>query len=390
MPMRLRPLACLSLLLAACASTDTTGPSGPVMFPPPPDPPRILFLRSVSSGLDVQPKETSWLQNVVVGEDLTDDKPMSKPCAVAFKDGIFYVTDTQVGCIYRLDFKNKKADQVDLQGRAQLMSPTGICISPDGLVYVADRARKQVVVLDAKFQWVKELGPWDPNSAPTDVAVWKNRLYVTDTGTTCTRVFDLTTDKQLMVLGNKDTEDEYTRGPSNLTVDDNGYVYVVDTVYSRVYVWDPDGKFVMHIGKPGDAPGHLARPKGVTVLDRKLWVLDSAFDNCQIFDLQGHALLFFGGQGEAPGSMSFPRKVWVGPGTELFQEELAKAPDFTAESIVVVTNTWGPKISFYALGKDKKFQYPAVELAEKPSKPAPDPEPATPDATGKPGAAKAP
>jgi DNA-binding beta-propeller fold protein YncE len=373
--MSLRTSAGLFLLLAACASTETTGPAGPVMFPPPPDPPRILFLRSVSSGLDVQPKESSWLQNVVVGEDLTDDKPMGKPCAIAYRDGVYYATDTEVGCIYRLDFANKKADQVELQGRAQLMSPTGICFSPDGLVYVADRARKQVVVLDAKFQWVAELGPWEPSTAPTDVAVWKDRPYVTDTGSWCTRVFDRTTNKQLMVLGNKDSEDEYTRGPSNLAVDDNGYVYVVDTVYSRVYVWDPDGKFVMHIGKPGDAPGHLARPKGVTVVDRKLWVLDAAFDNCQIFDLQGNALLFFGERGDAPGSMSMPRKVWVGPGVELFKDELAKSPDFTAENIIVVTNTWGPKISFYALGKDKKFEYPAVDLPARPSKPAPEPEP---------------
>ncbi|MFO1078068.1 MAG: 6-bladed beta-propeller [Planctomycetota bacterium] len=375
--MTLRPLAGLTLLLAACASTGGGGPAELVMFPPPPDPPRILFLRSVSSGEDIEPHESSWLAQVVVGEETSDQKPMPKPCAIAVRSGIFYVTDTQSGGIYALDFAKKTAGQVDLRGRARLLTPTGICFGPDGSVYIADRARKQVVVLDDKFQWVKELGPWDEKSGPTDVAVWKDRLYVTDAGSNCVRVLSLATGDQLMVLGNADNENEYMRGPSNLVVDENGYLFAVDTVYSRIYVWDADGKFVRHIGRPGDAPGYLARPKGVTLADRKLFVLDSAFDNCQILDLDGHPLMFFGGQGETPGSMSFPRKVWVGAdGLEAFRTELAAAPDFEAERLIVVSNTWGPKLSFYALGKSKRFQYPEQSLPERPTTPPPEPTPA--------------
>lgn len=384
--MTLRPLVGLTLFLAACASTDATGPKEAVMFPPPPDPPRILFLRSVSSGEDIQPRESSWLANVVVGEETADEKPMPKPCAIAVRNGIFYVTDTQSGCIYELDFAKKSAGQVDLRGRARLLSPTGICFAPDGSVYLADRARKQVVVLDAKFQWVRELGPWEEKSGPTDVAVWKDRVYVTDAGTSCVRVLSLATGEQIQVLGNSEREDEYMRGPSNLVVDDNGYLYVVDTVYSRIYVWDADFKFVRHIGRPGDAPGYLARPKGVTLDDHKLYVLDSAFDNCQILDLDGNPLMFFGGQGESPGSMSFPRKVWVGTdGLEAFRTELAAEPDFVADRLIVVTNTWGPKVAFYALGKSKRFQYPEAHHPDHPSPPS-----AAPTTSDKPADAAAP
>lgn len=374
-PMKSRLLAGLSLLLAACATQDSTPDAGPVMFPPPPDPPRILFLRGVSSGLDVQPKESSWLANAVVGEEVVDEKPMMKPCAIGFRDGIFYISDTQVGCIYKLDLAKKQAGQVELKGRAVLTNPTGMCFTEDGFVYIADRGRRQVVVLDKNFQWVKEIGPWDAKSAPTDVAVRKDRVYVTDVGSLTVRVLDRKTDQQVQTLGKLDSEDEFMRGPSNLDVDDNGYVYVVDTVFSRIYVWDADGNFVCHVGKAGDVPGHLARPKGITIYDRKIWILDSAFDNCQILDLEGHAMLFFGGQGEAPGSMSFPRKVWVGDqGLDLFKDELAKAPEFTPERLVVVTNTWGSKVNFYALGKSNKFKYNDPPLAERPKKPEPEPE----------------
>ena len=69
-------LAGLSLLLAACATQESGPDLGPSMYPPPPDPPRILFLRGVSSGLDVQPKDSSWLANAVIGEEVVDEKPM--------------------------------------------------------------------------------------------------------------------------------------------------------------------------------------------------------------------------------------------------------------------------------------------------------------------------
>lgn len=373
-----------SCLLAACASNQPTGPTGPVMFPPPPDPPRLLFLRGVSSGEDVEPRESSWLANVVIGEQAVDEKPMGKPCAIAMRDGIFYVTDTEMQCIYNLDFANKKASQVELQGRAQVMSPQGLCFAPDGRIYVADRGRRQVLVLDDKFGWLAEYGPWEKDSGPTDVTIWKDRLYVVDSGSHCVRVLEAATGKELQILGRAENRDEFTKGPTNIAVDDNGFAYLVDTVYSRIYVWDADGKFVRHVGKPGDVPGHLARPKGITWFGNMLWVLDSAFDNCQIFDVNGQPLLFFGGRTDAPGGMSFPRKVYVVKGgLELFPDELAKVADFVPEALVVVTCMWGSKVNFYALGRSKKFKYEDVALPEQPTTPAPEPETPAGDAAKK-------
>jgi hypothetical protein len=59
-------------------------------------------------------------------------------------------------------------------------------------------------------------------------------------------------------------------------------------------------------------------------------------------------------------------------GLSLFADELE--PDFEPEQLIVVTSQFGPrKVSFYALGKSKKFRYPDVDLPESP----------TPEAVGK-------
>lgn len=371
--MNLRIAVVLSGLLAACASTGDDGPKGPFTWPGPPDPPRILFLRSLSACEDLQPKASSWLQDVVVGGGVEEGgRPFGKPSTLAMRGNVYYFTDSETATLFMVDFANKKCEPVPLEGRALLMGPQGLCFDDQGNAYIADRGRKQVVVLDQQFKLVREIGPWDDRTGPTDVAIWQDRLYVCDSGSSCVRVLDRQTGNVLQVLGKKETKDEFTRGPASLAVDDNGFVYVVDTVYSRIYVWDKDGNFVRHIGAPGDAPGHLARPKGVTIFDRMVWVLDSAFDNCQILDFSGRTLMFFGGQGGGPGTMSFPRRVFVSrTGLEFFKEELAKSPDFQPTALIAVTNTWGAKLSFYALGKSTNFQYEDVALPDRPAKPDP-------------------
>jgi hypothetical protein len=43
-------------------------------------------------------------------------------------------------------------------------------------------------------------------------------------------------------------------------------------------------------------------------------------------------------------------------------------PDFEPEMLMVVTSQFGPrKVSFYALGKSKKFAYPPIELPNAPT-----------------------
>ena len=380
------------LTLWSCASAPEQVEQRP-FFPAPPDPPRVQFLRSIEAVEDVEPPR-SGLDNLVFGDAKVERRAIRRPFGCAYRDGMVYVADSQGSQILRVDFKNRKMGPVPLEGRAAMQSPLGLCFSPEGLAYVTDPQRKQVVVLDKDFKWVAEFGPLGPKTRPVDVKAHEDQLYVTDAGEACVWVLERKTGKVLRKLGNQDKAEETLRGPTFVSIDPNGYAYVVDTIYSRVTVWDKDGKYIRQIGEPGDIVGTLARPKGIAWSeDNTIYVLDGAFENCQIFDLAGNPLMFFGGPGNGPGSLYLPGTVWIGRGKEgldLFQDLID--PDFDAERLILVTSQYGPrKLNAYAFGKSRKFEYKAVALPSvpQPAPPRKESQPSGKDAKGTPQPASA-
>jgi DNA-binding beta-propeller fold protein YncE len=87
-----------------------------------------------------------------------------------------------------------------------------------------------------------------------------------------------------------------------LAVDDDGNLYVCDTLNDRIEVFDADGTFIRAFGKAGDGPGYFARPKGIAIdSDGHIWVADGVQDRVQVFNQQDQLLITFGGHGLLPG-----------------------------------------------------------------------------------------
>ena len=357
-------VAALAFVLGACASTAKPR-SEAVMFPPPPDPPRVQFLRSVSTIADVLPKR-SGLDELLFGERV-DEGELQRPFGCAMHRGIVYVTDTRFGAIVTIDLRAQTIGTLDLGGRARPKKPTTICFTQDDRLIYADVGRRQVVVLDADRRHLAEHGPWGEDSKPAACEAVGDRLYVVDAGQKLVRVLDGASGKVLSTFGNDGEPEHRLQGPTAIAVDEGGFCYVTDTIQCRVFVYDAAGKFVRHIGEPGDVIGQFARPKGIAATDRAVFVLDAAFENCQAFSKDGRTLMFFGGSGVGPGSMYLPADIWVGKdGLDLFTADVE--PDFEPEMLMVVTSQFGPrKVSFYALGKSKKFAYPPIELPNSPT-----------------------
>jgi hypothetical protein len=368
----LRNGAAVALVLALGACASSVAPRGEaVMYPQPPDPPRVQFLRSISTIADVLPKR-SGLDELLFGERV-DEGELQRPFGCAVHRDIVYVTDTRFGAVVAIDLRAKTIGTLDLGGRARPKKPTTICFGADDRMFYADVGRRQVVVVGADRRHLAEFGPWGDDSKPAACELVGDRLYVVDTGQKLVRVLAASDGAVLATFGQDGEPEHRLQGPTAIAVDEAGFSYVTDTIQCRVFVFDRDGKFVRHIGEPGDVIGQFARPKGLATAGRALFVLDAAFENCQAFSKDGRALMFFGGSGTGPGSMYLPADVWVGAdGLSLFADELE--PDFEPEQLIVVTSQFGPrKVSFYALGTSKKFRYPDVDVPESP----------TPEAVGK-------
>ena len=69
-------------------------------------------------------------------------------------------------------------------------------------------------------------------------------------------------------------------------------------------------QFVQKFGEAG-TPGALLYPRALTVDRGYVYVADSGWSNVQIFNPKGQVLLFFGGRGPVPGMMKNPLAVAI-------------------------------------------------------------------------------
>ena len=73
-----------------------------------------------------------------------------------------------------------------------------------------------------------------------------------------------------------------------------------------------DGRPGAIFGQAGDAMGDLAFPKGIAFdSDGQVYVVDSRFENVQIFEPSGQLLLFFGEEGVGPGQFWLPSGLFI-------------------------------------------------------------------------------
>ncbi len=79
--------------------------------------------------------------------------------------------------------------------------------------------------------------------------------------------------------------------PSDVTVDKNGRIYVVDGGNHRIAVFNPDGSFITTFGTKGSLDGQFLFPLGISSdLNGRIYVADSGNFRIQVFDEQGKFL----------------------------------------------------------------------------------------------------
>jgi DNA-binding beta-propeller fold protein YncE len=106
--------------------------------------------------------------------------------------------------------------------------------------------------------------------------------------------------------------DGHFNSPHGIAVDDQSRVFVTDGCYSRVQVFDTDGKFLYKWGTYGDAPGEFRRPWGIA-LDAagQVYVTDRASSRIQVFTNGGRFVRAWGSVGSAPGQFRHPEGIAV-------------------------------------------------------------------------------
>ncbi len=114
-------------------------------------------------------------------------------------------------------------------------------------------------------------------------------------------------------------------GPSGLTVDEDGNIYVADSWNYRIQKFDKDGKFLLKWGDGKDTGGDLAanqaspavfygpRELAYDPLKKELYVADTGNRRIVVYDKTGKFIRQFGSKGSGPGQFNEPVGVAVSP-----------------------------------------------------------------------------
>jgi DNA-binding beta-propeller fold protein YncE len=332
-------VACV-LALAGCATADKRvlhfgvedAPEGKrILWPQPPDVPRYMYAgvllgeQNFRTAADVTRSRASRFFRWLVGLDGREDPVvLQRPSSGAVDAaGRILVTDTSRGAVFVFDpAAGELLVWESAEGVRRFRAPAGIAATPQG-VLVADADLGIVARLDPKGTPLPALGR-GALKRPTGVTVdpASGRIYVADTYAHDIKVFDRD-GALLATLGRRGEGDGEFNYPTHLAFAD-GELYVTDTMNNRVQVLDAaSGQMLRALGSRGLYVGNLVRPKGIAVdTERNVYVVESYYDHLLVFNRKGEFLMGFGGVGLNSGRFYLPAGVWTDPLNRVFVADM--------------------------------------------------------------------
>ncbi len=154
-------------------------------------------------------------------------------------------------------------------GLNELNGPEGICVGPDGNLYIADTQNSRILVWTCDGKPVKAIGSYGP------AAVWQNEPQ-----------FD---------------------HPAGVLVAPDGQIYVADTLNNRIVLLDANGLVLLSWGSLGTRHRQFTNPR-VVAKDHfgNIWVLDSGNSRISNFSNMGKFNFTWGSFGTQVSALNFP------------------------------------------------------------------------------------
>jgi DNA-binding beta-propeller fold protein YncE len=300
---------CETQLLRPAATQEAI--LGPIVWPQPPNPPRILFVKAVTGPRDLGIEPTFWERVVQIFAG-KEEAWFIRPTGVAVRGSMIYVADPGAQALWILDPQAGRFKRIEKAGEERLISPVAVTPAQNDLIYLADSFLKKVFIFHSNGT-LKGTIAHATLERPAGVGYDEagDRLYVADSATH--RVWIFSGDGRAVgAIGGRGVGDGEFNFPTYVMVSRDGTLWVTDSMGFRVQCFSAAGTFAGKFGQHGDTSGDFAMPKGIA-LDSKghIYVVDALFDAVQIFDRQGQYLLTFGERGIKPGEFWLPGGIFI-------------------------------------------------------------------------------
>ena len=204
--------------------------------------------------------------------------------------GEIFVTDSELGIVARL---NRKGESVGIIGKGELRHPVGLAFdAATQRLYVADTHDHNIKVFGTDGRLLHTLGrrgemPGEFNY-PTYLVLAKGELYIADTMNARVQVLDVETGKSKRIIGERGINVGNLARPKGVAVDEEGNVYIVESYYDHLLVFNKKGDFLMPIGGTGAGVGNFYLPSGVWVDTRnRVFVADMFNGRVELFQFLG-------------------------------------------------------------------------------------------------------
>ncbi len=293
----------VSVVASGCSINPINHKPFSIVWPEPPAEARVSYQGFIRSPADLETHRPSAWVEMLTGVSATDKATsvFAKPYDVAAKKGYVILSDTRKKLVYVVDLPRKKIFPIGWRNKGRFSSPLGVAIDDQLRFYVADSARKRVIVFDQQGHFLREIGDGAEFSHLIDVAVQPetNKVFLLDRGgidSPFHRVAIFSNEGVFeKYLGERGHKKGYFNHPNQLAFSRTGNLYVLDAGNFRVQVFSSDMRLLRVWGQAGDRYGDLARPRGLAVSDNDIVLIsDAAFQKLLLFDTSGQLLLNIG------------------------------------------------------------------------------------------------
>lgn len=328
----------IAVWLSGCADTPMEATYYPdadadatIFWPKPPEVPRYRYAGQLVGEANFRSRDKSqqtagtrflrWVVGLGSGGRRRPDTLLRPQSGTVAPDGTIYVTDAGRGAVFVFDMMLHKLhvwDQAD--GGEAFESPIGISRTTEGELLVADAGLGRIVRLSEQGRPLGSFGE-GVLDRPTGLVVSAELTFVADASNHDLKVFD-PAGRLVDRIGLRGSAPGEFNGPTHLALAEDR-LYVSDTLNARIQVMTTSGDPLQIVGSRGLYVGNLTRPKGVAVdSDGHIYVVESYYDHLVIFDEQGRYLLPIGGTGSEVGHYYLPAGAWTDDRDRIFVADM--------------------------------------------------------------------